>query len=139
MADGARDQLATLKEEHRSISRQLKLLRTITSGPSSTERLRELVNILESQLRTHFNHEERGLYKSLSKRLGRHSPIGQMRLEHTSIRRTFEAFRRSSIEYGAGQSRSGELKRCFEALQEQVVGHVEKEEKVLFWLADVKL
>jgi hemerythrin-like domain-containing protein len=139
MADRAGDRIATLREEHRSITRQLKLLRTITSRPSSTDRLRELVNILESQLRTHFNHEERGLYKPLGRKLGRDSPVSQMRLEHRSIRRTFEAFRRSSTECGAGQSRSGELQRCFEALQEQVNGHLEKEEKVLFWLAGLKL
>ncbi len=141
MSGTKRDRFTPLREEHKGIVRQLGLVRASIkdSSPSSTERLRGLIDGLGSRLETHFIDEERILYKPLKQRLGKDSPTDEMMHDHKSIHRTFERLRSGSTEYDADSSRIGDLQLCFDSLQKELGGHLEKEEKVLFWLADLKL
>lgn len=137
----ASDRLAPLREEHEGIVRQLGLVRAGVkdSSPSSKRRLRGLIDVLGSRLEAHFIDEERILYKPLKQRLGKDSPTSEMMREHRSIHRTFEEVRSGSTEYEGDGSRIGDLQLSLESLQREIGGHLEKEEKVLFWLADLKL
>jgi len=135
------DRLAPLREEHERILRQLGSVQAGIKdhSPSSNRRLQGLIDGLGSRLEAHFADEERTLYKPLKQRLGKDSPISEMVREHRSIRRTFEKLRSASNEYEAHRSRIGDLRLSLDSLQREINGHIEKEEKVLFWLADLKL
>jgi hemerythrin-like domain-containing protein len=135
------DRLKPLREEHKVIVRQLGLVRASIkdSSPSSTKRLRGLIDDLGSRLEIHFIDEEKLLYKPLKQRLRKDSPTDEMLEEHKSIHRTFERLRSGSTQYEADRSRIGDLQLCLDSLQKELRGHLEKEEKVLFWLADLKL
>jgi len=135
------DRLAPLREEHEEILRQLGLVQASLTDPLpySKRRLRGLIDGLGSLLEAHFIDEESILYRPLKQRLGKHSPTGEMMREHRSIHRAFEKLRSGSTEYERGRSRTGDMQLSLDSLQREISGHLEKEEKVLFWLADLKL
>ena len=141
MFDIKRDQLATLREQHRGIIHRLDLAKkTINEGRSPAPgKLRKLVYGLGSKLQTHFSEEEKHLYTPLKLRLGKDSPMDSMLREHQSIRQAFKRLRLASAEYEPGRSSNRELQLSFDSLQEGMISHLKKEEKVLYWLAELKL
>jgi hemerythrin-like domain-containing protein len=139
MAFAEQDRIATLKNEHKGISRQLSVVRgELTASPPS-DRLQRSIGRLESLVERHFTGEEESLYKPLKLRLGRRDPVDAMTQEHRTIRRTLRELRSSLTRCEADSSRVGELRSCFDSLQRDLGEHVEREETVIFWLADLKL
>ena len=136
------DRITPLKNAHKGILRQLDLLRVgiVESPPPPEPRgLEESIDRLESLVGTHFRDEEKNLYKPLKAKLGRDGPIDAMAHEHWLIRQTLRRLRSASVEYETDLDRIVGVRSCFDLLQSRVREHLEREETVLFWLADLKL
>ncbi|MGH9919875.1 MAG: hemerythrin domain-containing protein [Nitrososphaerales archaeon] len=135
------DRITPLKNEHSGLRRQLDLVRkAITESPRpSPGELRESIGRLESLVERHFAYEENSLYKPLKRRLGKDNPIDQMDREHRLLRQTLGRLLSASVEYSVNPSLIGDLQSCFKSFQNETGEHSEKEEAVLFWLADLKL
>ena len=141
MAYAQENRIPLLKNEHRQIRRRIESFRNAIAGhplPSSGE-LRVSIGRLGSLVESHLYEEETGVYRQLRRRLGRDNPIDQMAREHKLIRRTFDSLLSLSSEYEADPSRIVDVRSCLDSLQREVGAHFEKEETVLFWLADLKL
>jgi hemerythrin-like domain-containing protein len=137
----AGDLITPLVEEHQGIADQLKLLRGLAnaSRPPSRRRLRNLLICLELQLRRHFDDEEQNLYRPLNVKLKSGSPTSEMTREHRSLSRSLDLLLRAFSDYETDRGKLGEFRLRINLLQSEMDAHVEKEEKVLFWLADLKL
>ena len=135
------DWLTPLLEEHRSITQDLELIRKeITmSRLKSSERLPKLIDGLGLRIAKHFMHEEQTLYRQLKARLKEDSPTEEMIMDHESMRVEFEVLRHSCVVYESGHGSIVALRRSIDSLQGKLSEHMKKEERVLFWLADVKL
>jgi len=121
--------------------RQLERVRNemLVSPRRSRGKPGESIGLLKSIVETHLLNEESTLYEPLRLRLGRNGPIDAMTREHRSIRQALGRLLSASDEYGAGRTRIGDLQFCFNSFRKEIGEHIEKEEKVLFWLADLKL
>lgn len=141
MARAQEDRITPLMNEHKGIARQLDLLRKAIgeSERPSPRGLCESIDHLASLVETHFDREESSLYKPLKLRLGRDNPVDSMAREHRSIRRTLGGLVSASAEYKADRSGLPGVQSRFDSLQREMGEHMEKEEQVLFWLADLKL
>jgi hemerythrin-like domain-containing protein len=139
MVFAEQDRITPLKNEHKGISRQLSVVRgELTASPPS-DQLERSIDRLESLVEKHFTGEEESLYKPLKLRLGRRDSVDAMTQEHRTIRKTLRELRSSLTRCKADPSRAGELRSCFDSLQREMGEHVEREETVIFWLADLKL
>ena len=99
----------------------------------------ESIRVLKGMVEAHLMNEEATLYDPLRLRLGRDGPIETMTREHRTIRQALARLLSVLGEYSAGRTRIGVLQSCFNSFQEEIGEHIEKEEKVLFWLADLTL
>lgn len=137
----AQDRITPLKDAHKGMLRQLDMLRGALGGSTPPEpgELEESIDRLESLVRTHFYDEEKNLYRPLKTKLGRDGPIDAMAHEHGLIRQTLRRLRSVSVEYERDLDGIAGVRSCFDSLQSQVSEHLQREETVLFWLADLKL
>lgn len=140
MAETKRDWLASLLEEHSAISKHLALVKNeVTRSQSkSPEKLMGLVDDLGARIAKHITHEEQSLYKQLKIRLKKDSPTDEMIMEHELIRNEFATLRHKCAEYETVDSYVA-ISQSLDSLQRKLGEHMKKEEKVLYWLADIKL
>ncbi len=135
------DRITPLKNDHKEIARQLDILRKAMAQsprPSSRE-LGRAARRLASLIQRHLENEESTVYKPLSLTMGRHSPTDMMAREHRSIRQGLARLASALGEQEVNDARIEESRSRLASLQEQISAHMETEEKVLFWLADLKL
>lgn len=129
--------VALLRREHRGIVRQIGAVgRAVDAGgPRSGRRLSESITELGSRLEAHFSHEEAAIYRQLESTLKEDSPTQELFRDHRTIQ---GAFRRLG-EMGAEGAPAEELKAQLASLRGALTGHIEKEERVVFWLAESRL
>ena len=140
MAQGPEDRIAKLKDQHDEVRRQLELLRGSTGAQRpSAGALRKSIVRLTSSIETHLTEEESGLYRPLNLRLRGDSPADSMMQEHRLILQRLRRLQSSSLEYGEDPSRMAAVKANLSSLSREIGEHMDKEETVLFWLADLKL
>ena len=135
------DRITPLKNAHGGIRRQLDSVRnamTETPRPSPGT-LRRSIDRLTSLVEAHFVDEESTLYEPLKLRLGRDNPVDAMAREHRRMRQSLGRLLSASIEYKADSSRIGDVRSRFDSLEKEMGEHMDKEETVLFWLADLRL
>jgi hemerythrin-like domain-containing protein len=139
MAHAEQDRITPLKNEHKSISRQLNVVGGEMTGSPPSDRLQRSIDRLGLLVEKHFAGEEESLYGPLKLRLGRKNSVDAMTEEHKAIRRTLKELHSSLARCQADSDRVGELRSCFDSLQRELGEHIEREETVVFWLADLKL
>jgi hemerythrin-like domain-containing protein len=143
MGGRKRNRLAQLREEHRAIIRQLNLVRSSIKQGSrfSTEGLRELVDGLGKQMETHFKHEQETLYDPLRSALGKDNPAGSMLEGHKAMKRAYNHLLSLLDDYvvrGSSHAKDS-LLSGIDSLLETILEYVRKEEKVIFWIAELNL
>jgi len=139
MVFAEQDRITPLKNEHKGISRQLNVVGGEMTVSPPSDQLQRSIDRLESLVEKHFTGEEESLYRPLKLRLGRKNSVDAMTQEHKAIRRTLRELHSSLARWKADSSRVGELRSCFDSLQRELGVHIEREETVVFWLADLKL
>jgi len=145
------ESLNVLRSEHSSVLGQLyeldqQLGRLESSGPHLARKiLFQLLargEKLASDLAFHFQREEKSLYAALEDRMGEKSgPVATMKREHTSLEISINRF---TSEVGRMLNdhdavKTWELTSCLQDLRSGLSDHVSREEKVLFWLAELHL
>lgn len=146
MKEAAADRIVYLRQEHQLIANQLNLLMgQISTLAGSTVQAASLVELRKTlstfglALKSHFDYEERGLYRPLEASLGKDSPTGGMVDEHRAIYRAFQELVGTLSKYEIEPTLARHLKTEAGKLQRMMSEHIVKEEKVLFWIAEVKL
>ena len=145
------DPLSALKEEHSSIleevyalDRQLGWLES--SGPGMTRkillRLLSSGEKLASDLSFHFQREEKALYPILEKRMPDNAePVNVMKQEHLRLSTCLTQFTSEVARMLKEHDniRTWELSSSLQDLRSELSDHVSREERVLFWLAEIHL
>jgi hemerythrin-like domain-containing protein len=139
-----RDEHSSVLQEVYSIDRQLGWLES--TGPekahSTLVRLLSYSERLEGDLSLHFQREEKALYPLLEKRMEDNpEPVILMKQEHQRLMHCLEAFTsevsRMIKEHDA--VRTWNLSSTLQDLRSGLSDHVSREERVLFWLAELHL
>ncbi len=130
--------LDVLREEHAEIRTALNkfgsLLKKIPSGVSDSE-LNELSEYLDKDIEVHFKREEEALFPILGKYIGIETgPINVMIIEHNSCRELTSNLKKK-IESKDYKSISSAGKALIELLSE----HEDKEDSILFHIAEMQL
>jgi len=144
------DPLTALRDEHSSvlselysIDRQLGWLES--TGPEKSHRiLLRLLSYSErfaSDLSLHFQREENALYPLLEKRMGDNpEPVTVMKQEHPRLMKCLDTFTsevsRMIKEHDA--VRTWNLSSTLQDLRSELSDHVSREERVLFWIAELR-
>jgi iron-sulfur cluster repair protein YtfE (RIC family) len=145
------DPLASLKDEHSSVLQELYSLdRQLgwleSSNPEKPSRV--LVSLLSGSQRLagdlslHFEREEKALYPVLEKRMGeKGDPVSVMKQEHQRLLECLRAFTsevsRMIKEHDAVKTWG--LSSTLQDLRSGLSDHMSREERVLFWLAELHL
>jgi hemerythrin-like domain-containing protein len=145
------DPLTSLRDEHSSvlqevysIDRQLGWLES--TGPEKARRiLLRLLSYSERlavDLSLHFQREEKALYPVLEKRMEDNTePVMVMKQEHQRLTKCLDAFTsevsRMLKEHDA--VKTWNLSSILQDLRSELSDHVSREERVLFWLAELHL
>lgn len=145
------DPLTSLRDEHvsvlqevYSIDRQLGWLES--TGPEKAHRiLLRLLSYSERlavDLTLHFQREEKALYPILEKRMEDNiEPVMVMKQEHQRLTKCLETFTsevsRMLKEHDA--VKTWNLSSTLQDLRSELSDHVSREERVLFWLAELHL
>jgi hemerythrin-like domain-containing protein len=133
--------IAALKEEHEGILRRFRLLREAVGRHSPASTIRGLVSKLQGLVESHFAHEQDGLYEPMRSRSeAKYDPTRAVMAEHGEISRAFKRLISDMGGSGCPSTLSQTaLRTRVEALERLVIGHMRKEEKVLFWMAELEL
>jgi iron-sulfur cluster repair protein YtfE (RIC family) len=145
------DPLDELKRDHSSILEQLyaldKQLGWLES--SSPERIPQILSSLSrisermwEDLALHIQREEGAFYPVLESRLGYEAePVGVMRKEHRLLMEGLSAVRSeiSQIRQNLESLKTWGLSAKLQELRAGLSDHVSREERVLFWLAELHL
>jgi len=145
------DALSTLKDEHSTLSvemysmdRQLAFLES--SGPIRGARiLRGLVESsrqMRENLELHVNKEERGLFPILEARLGKDRELIEvMRREHSELLCSLESLRSEldRMTKDHDTKKTWNLASRLQDLRGDLSDHLSREERVVFWLAELRL
>ena len=145
------DPLGSLREEHSSVLRELYTLDhqlgwlESSAPPMSHKALVQLLSTgqkLASDLSFHFQKEEKALYPLLERRMADNAePVILMREEHKRLTACLDSFTsevtRMLREHDA--RKTWELSSRLQDLRSELSDHVSREEKVLFWLAEIHL
>ena len=145
------DPLSALKEEHSlvlqelyALDRQLGWLES--SGPAMTRKI--LVRPLSggeklaSDLSFHFQREEKALYPLLEKRMAdKAEPVTVMKQEHQRLSTCLSIFTSEVARMLKEHDtvRTWELSSSLQDLRSELSDHISREERVLFWLAEIHL
>jgi hemerythrin-like domain-containing protein len=145
------DPLSMLKDEHSSILQHLytldkTLLLLESSRPVQSKRF--LRSLLEEsrkmwfELSQHTSKEDKVLFPLLEKRMGSDAgPVHVMRREHLELLSSIVALRaeiqRSIEDHDA--PKTWNLSGILQALRVGLSDHISREERVLFWLAEIHL
>jgi iron-sulfur cluster repair protein YtfE (RIC family) len=145
------DPLSALKDEHSSVLQELYALdRQLgwleSSGPMMARKI--LVRLLSggeklaSDLSLHFQREEKALYPILEKRMGEKAePVAIMKQEHERLSNCLNKFTSEVARMLKEHDnvRTWELSSSLQDLRSELSDHVSREERVLFWLAEIHL
>lgn len=143
--------LSLFKEEHSTISAELSQIDELfvsleSSGDRRGERILKLLiepSIqLSEKLRGHLDREERSFFPILEVRLGKdRGIIDVMKREHKEILTSLKAFEDEL--YRMVQERdtrkTWNLSSFIQELQASVSDHMSREERIVFWLAELRL
>jgi len=145
------DALSTLKDEHSVIAVEMyhmdRLLAFLeSSGPIRGARiLRELVESsgrMHENLQLHVNKEERGLFPVLQSRLGKDRELLEvMRREHAELLVSLKSLR-SEIDRMTRDHDTKKTSILASTLEEvcgELSAHLSREERIVFWLAELRL
>jgi len=139
--------IARLRTEHQDIIRTLNIvgdeaINAVHPKSNGTKRISKLILQLGVLLKTHFAHEQTALYGPLRSTLGGDSPTDSMLEEHRSIQRAYErvlaALAECESQASSSQAREG-LRFHIDSLQGITTEHIRKEEKIIFWIAELNL
>ena len=115
---------------------ELKKGRTAEALP----KLREVLTFFNGELRTHFLHEEDGLFPVLARIIGRMGPIGVMIDEHQSLWRAVDTLEEHVLALEQGNATSlAETERVATHIVWLLRSHIQKEDEMLFPLAERSL
>ncbi|MBI2909400.1 MAG: hemerythrin domain-containing protein [Chloroflexi bacterium] len=110
--------------------------------PESANRLGEVFQFFEGELRLHFRQEEEALFPALEKVVGRQGVIMAMLAEHQSLWRAVDALYEKVDELKAADDRR-KVARNIGLVAEHIVwllrSHIDKENSMLFPLAERSL
>ncbi len=145
------DPMSALKEEHLTVLQELYALdRQLgwleSSGPTMARKilLRLLTGgeKLASDLFSHFQREEKALYPILEKRMADNAePVLIMKQEHQRLSTCLDTFT-SEVSRMLNEHdtvKTWELSSKLQDLRSELSDHVSREERVLFWLAEIHL
>ncbi len=139
-----RDEHSSVLQELYSIDRQLGWLES--SGPEKTPRI--LVRLLggserlAGDLSLHFRREEKALYPLLEKRMGDNTePVTVMKQEHQRLLECLRSFTSevSRMIKEHDTVKTWDLSSTLQDLRSDLSDHMSREERVLFWLAELHL
>ena len=148
---GNMDALSTLKDEHSTIAVEMyhmdRLLAFLeSSGPIRGARiLRELVESsgqMSENLQLHVSKEERGLFPVLESRLGKDRDLLEvMRREHAELLSSLESLRSEldRMTKDHDTKKTWTLASRLQELRGDLSDHLSREERVVFWLAELRL
>ena len=143
MSGSNRGVLAPLRREHKELMLQLGFVvkGIASSPPDSSEVLGTLIEDFGARLETHFKHEEESLYGPLVSALGKASAVSPMMDGHRAMRRASKEMMVALAEYRARQRPGARaaLEEKVGSLHRIVEEYVRKEEKVVFWIAELTL
>ncbi|MBI2934813.1 MAG: hemerythrin domain-containing protein [Chloroflexi bacterium] len=136
-----------LKEEHEEVILKLKALENIFNRLEKqseiTGALRELTSFFKTDFWVHFSKEEDVLFPELEKFMPRNQgPIGVMLEEHVELRNLNEEIQKLVPVYlndGKDANTQAQLKRHGNRFIYTLRDHIDKENNVLFMMADVHL
>jgi hemerythrin-like domain-containing protein len=132
--------VTALRDEHKGIVHRLAIIERCVNAPGFNERrFRESVATLGVQLRVHFRHEEKAVYEPLNSKLKGSSPTRELVQDHSYIWKAFNKLSEADLALSAGEDSSAQLKGRISSLRLTLRKHLEKEEKVVYWLADCLL
>jgi len=98
-----------------------------------------LIDALGGRLRLHFVLEEETVYRPLNFVLKEDSPTEELMEDHRSIRLAIKKLGRMDTSLREGQASMSDLRYQIRFLDSAFRKHFEKEEKVVFWLAEHNL
>ena len=134
-----------LKHEHRIIERALRALdgvsaRLVAEGPVPIGAVLEILEFITTFAdRYHHAKEEKYLFPALERRgIARHGgPLGVMEYEHQVERELLAELRQSVEQYQEGNAQARErFVEAAGAFLRLLVGHIEKEDSILFRIGD---
>jgi iron-sulfur cluster repair protein YtfE (RIC family) len=143
MSGSNRGVLSPLRREHKELMLQLGMVMNAVGScpPSSTEKLGTLIEALGARLETHLNHEQESLCGPLVSALGKDGPVGPIMDGHKAMKRAVKDMSSALAAYRASRSPRAwaELREKMDSLHRTVGEYVRKEEKVVFWIAELTL
>ncbi|MBI4295380.1 MAG: hemerythrin domain-containing protein [Chloroflexi bacterium] len=135
--------LTVLRQSHDAGLDKLKLLEDVAEelrqgrSVETLPRLRQLLRFFNGELRTHFLHEENGLFPVLARIIGRMGPIGAMIEEHQSLWRAVETLEEHVIALERGSAVGlAETEKVATHIVWFLRSHIQKENDMLFPLAE---
>lgn len=138
---------ALLSEEHKNVLQKLADLEKVISQLEKREeistKLKELADFFKTDFWLHFTKEENALFPEIEKFLPRESgPLGVMLMEHEDLRKINTELQRAVDTYFRDADNDGTkamIRRQGNLFIEILRGHIDKEDNILFMIADMHL
>lgn len=136
-----------LKNEHKEVLKKLDALedvfRRLDDKEAVTSQLEELTSFFNTDFWIHFSKEEEALFPEIEKFIPREGgPTGMMLIEHEDLRNTNVEIQKAVSQY-LGGSESEETKQAIQRHGNIFIGtlrpHIEKEDNMLFMMADMHM
>ncbi len=136
-----------LRNEHKEVLKKLDALedvfRRLDDKEAVTSQLEELTSFFNTDFWIHFSKEEEALFPEIEKFIPREGgPTGMMLIEHEDLRNTNDEIQKAVSQY-LGGSESEETKQTIQRHGNIFIGtlrpHIEKEDSMLFMMADMHL
>ncbi len=136
-----------LTEEHQAVLQKLaameKDLARLDEREAISAELKELMAFFKTDFWVHFTKEEEALFPEIETFLPRDAgPLGVMLMEHEDLRKTNDVIQKAAAEYLAGDGNEATettLREQGTKFIEVLSGHIEKEDNILFRMADMHL
>ncbi len=143
----ARKPTELLSDEHKAVLKKLTAMETVLGNLDQKEQvsasLKELTAFFKTDFWLHFDKEEEALFPEMETFISRNDgPIAVMLAEHEDLRKTNETIQKAALDYLAGVADEATK----QTLREQAAyfikvlrGHINKEDNVLFHMAEAHL
>ena len=146
MADGKKP-TQLLSEDHQAVLQKLsameKDLDNLDNKEAVSGELKELLAFFETDFWVHFTKEEEALFPEIETFLPRNAgPVGVMLMEHEDLRKTNGVIQKAAADYFGGaatEATKATLREQGTKFIEVLRGHIEKEDNILFRMADMHL
>jgi regulator of cell morphogenesis and NO signaling len=136
-----------LMSQHRDAERMLERLSAAarllsahgSEDPVALAELAACRGEIQHEIDTHFRHEEQGLFPVLGRKVGTDDgPIAALMEEHCTFRRLQLEYESglAGLEAGAGQEFADRLQQAARDIVSLLPGHIQKEDEVLFPMAE---